>query len=298
MQQARGISTSSRPSHSGTASADTSAQRGHRRHGRTAIAGSPQPRKLATRTQDGFTQPVMGPGHLPHHARIVANTTLFHSGSGRRRRRSARPVPSARRSGGSCGASRFRSSGFAEASTAASAPTRKRLHARFGVGHGRVTLPPTTHSRHARQCGRTTTSPASSAAPGMTQSPAPGSSARTAKSSRPPAASAPAPGRDRRTPPQRRDTPPNRRPGPPTPPPSACTLHRGAIPRRLNSRWQEPANGSDTLAMAQIRWHTDSRGFAVPHTSFRSVSVTDLARAVSSLLDSWFSQPRPHPCTT
>jgi predicted RNA-binding Zn ribbon-like protein len=45
--------------------------------------------------------------------------------------------------------------------------------------------------------------------------PAPGSPARTAPTSRPPAASAPGPGPDRRTRPQRRRTAPDHRPGPP-----------------------------------------------------------------------------------
>jgi hypothetical protein len=47
----------------------------------------------------------------------------------------------------------------------------------------------------------------------MTQSPVPGSPARTATTSRPPPACTPAPDGDRRTPPQRRHTPPDTRSG-------------------------------------------------------------------------------------
>ncbi len=122
---------------------------------------------------------------------------------------------------------------------------RDRFHPRVSAqGHQHAAFQPRLITPHARPYGRTTTSPASSAGPG--------SSAQTVTASTPPAVHALAHRRGRRTRPQRR---PTAAPDPPRPlrhrHPRDPTAERRPV---AQLSWQEPTDGSDTPAMARIRW--------------------------------------------
>jgi hypothetical protein len=165
------------------------------------------------------------------------------------------PVPSARRAKKS-GAWRLAFPGLADP-VQPHRLGRDRLNARVGVQrHQHVPLHPRLVADVLAGAGEPPPAPASSAAPGVTQSPVPGSPARTATTSRPAGRHRPAlpppigidvlhlnVGTRRRT------------PGPGRVSGVIASPVDGTNPSLAQLRWRNIANSSNPLAMAQIRWH-------------------------------------------